>query len=218
MAKALAWWLTLCGKLGIKSVEAMLWDKFPNVCPYCRQARHEQDECSQIKAQNAGPEWSALTQLASKNVDERPGRLGDWQRMYHRIYPAVQTEAYGPSFARLSEELGELSEAVRIFRAAPGYVLSEAADVFAWLMHIQNIADTKRAVAVAERGSALEKAVSDLYPNSCSDCGNEICNCRPILSKTIGRIAHEVPPGRASFGDNGRFLSPENASKFFQDT
>jgi len=112
MAKALAWWLTLCGKLGIKSVEAMLWDKFPNVCPYCRQARHEQDECSQIKAQNAGPEWSALTQLASKNVDERPGKLGDWQRMYHRIYPAVQTEAYGPSFARLSEELARISHTI----------------------------------------------------------------------------------------------------------
>jgi hypothetical protein len=35
-------------------------------------------------------------------------------------------------------------------------------------------------------------------------------------SSTIGRIAHEVPIGRGSFGEAGRFMSPDAASKFFQ--
>lgn len=215
IAKALAWWLTLCGKLGIKSVEAMLWDKFPGVCPYCQRSTHRQDVCNQAKANTAGPNWPQLAQLAEKQ--EPPKRLRDWQRMYDEIYPTVQTEAYGQNFARLSEELGELAEAVRVFRTAPGYLLSEAADVFAWLMRIQNVIDTKRGVSTDQRGMSIEKIMSEQYPDGCSDCGQEVCNCRPILEKTIGRIAHEVPPNRTAPDKHGRFLTPENASKFFQE-
>lgn len=29
MAKAIAWWFALCGKVGVKSVSRMLWGKFP---------------------------------------------------------------------------------------------------------------------------------------------------------------------------------------------
>lgn len=215
IAKALAWWLTLCGKLGIRSVEEMLWDKFPNVCPYCQKSPHEQDHCSHAKAKGGGPPWDVLEQLGSNG--ERPSRLRDWQRMFSRIYPVGQTESYGPSFARLTEELGELSEAIRVFRAEPGYVLSEAADVFAWLMHIQNITDTNNNVTPNERGSALEKLVAESYPDGCVECGKKVCACPAILPKTIGRIAHEVPPGRSHFGKDGRFMSPDKASKFFQE-
>jgi len=41
--------------------------------------------------------------------------------MFSNLYPAQQTEDYGPSFGRLSEELGELAESLRVFPAAPGY-------------------------------------------------------------------------------------------------
>jgi NTP pyrophosphatase (non-canonical NTP hydrolase) len=80
-----------------------------------------------------------LGQLAKENVRQRPQRNSEWQRMFGDIYPVQQTEELGPTFARLVEELGELAEALRIFPASPGYFLSEAADLFAWLMHIQNI-------------------------------------------------------------------------------
>jgi pyrimidine deaminase RibD-like protein/NTP pyrophosphatase (non-canonical NTP hydrolase) len=215
IAKAFAWWLSLCGKLGIRSVEQMIWDKFPSACPYCQKQPHDPDTCSFEKAKHHGPSWSALGTLGQQR--ERPKRIREWQRMFSGIYPAQQTEDFGPSFARLAEELGELAEAVRVFRTEPGYVLSEATDVFAWLMHIQNIIDSKSGVAPDNRGNALEEAIARSYPGGCTECGQAICSCPPILSSTIGRIAHEVPQGRSSFGESGRFMSPEVASKFFQD-
>lgn len=105
VAKAIAWWLALCGKVGLKSVEAMLWDK------------------------------------------------------------------------RLAEELGELAEAVRVFPAEPGYFLSEAADVFAWLMQVENTLDW--AVPRPERGRRIETSLARSYPDACADCGGTVCSCPP---------------------------------------
>lgn len=215
-AKAFGWWLALCGKLGVKSVEQMVWDKFPSVCAYCHKQPHDPDICLHQKALSAGPAWSTLASLGERA--QRPATVGDWQRMFSKIYPAQQTEEYGPSFARLAEELGELAEAIRVFRSEPGYVLSEAADVFAWLMHIQNISDTKAGAKVEDRGKALETALAKAYPGGCAECRNVICNCPPILSSTIGRIAHEVPELRGSYGDAGRFMSADAASAYFQGT
>ena len=65
--KALAWWLTLCAKVGVRSVEAMLWDKFPARCPYCQRERHEQEECAERKAAYPGPAWDVLTELGKKS-------------------------------------------------------------------------------------------------------------------------------------------------------
>lgn len=216
IAKAFGWWLALCGKLGIRSVEQMIWDKFPAKCAYCHKQPHDPDICLHEKAKSAGPNWPVLASLGDQG--RRPSRVSEWQAMFSRIYPAQQTEDYGPSFARLAEELGELAEAIRVFRSEPGYVLSEAADVFAWLMHIQNISDTKALVKPAERGSALETALAKLYPGGCAECSNMICTCPPILSSTIGRIAHEVPADRGTYGDGGRFMSADVASTFFHET
>jgi pyrimidine deaminase RibD-like protein/NTP pyrophosphatase (non-canonical NTP hydrolase) len=215
IAKAFGWWFALCGKLGIKSVEQMIWDKFPGVCAYCHQQPHDPDICLHLKAKSGGPNWSMLSKIGDRSM--RPARIGLWQASFSKVYPAQQTEEYGPSFARLAEELGELAEAIRVFRSEPGYVLSEAADVFAWLMHIQNISDTKANVIPTDRGNALEAALARLYPGGCAECRNVICNCPPILSSTIGRIAHEVPALRGSYGSEGRFMSADVASSFFQD-
>lgn len=218
IVKAIAWWLALCGKLGIRSVEDMLWDKFPAVCPYCQEGQHNNDVCTERKLAAGGPLWDQLATLGQRGVAYRPKRLKEWQLMFSKIYPAQQTEEFGPSFARLTEELGELAEAVRVFRAEPGYFLSEAADVFAWLMHIQNIIDSKAQVPSAKRGEALEMAFAKAYPDGCTAGGKRQCTCPPILPSTIGRIAHEVPTGRSAYTDEGRFMSADKASKFFQDT
>jgi hypothetical protein len=84
-------------------------------------------------------------------------------------------------------------------------------------MHIQNIVDSKAGLPPDGRGDALELAIAKSYPGGYAECGQSICTCPPILSSTIGRIAHEVPRGRGSFDGEGRFMSPEAASKFFQD-
>lgn len=213
IVKAIGWWLALCGKIGVKSVEDMLWDKFPTVCPYCQSSPHDANGCIEKKQENPSPPWDQLQKIG--NQEDHPISLGDWQVMFGNIYPAQQTEDYGPTFARLSEELGELSEAVRIFQSEPGYFLSEACDVFAWLMHIQNIIESKNKVPKKERGLILQKNFSEAYPDFCRDCSKSRCTCPPILASTIGRIAHEVPLGLGTFSDSGRFITPDKASKRF---
>jgi pyrimidine deaminase RibD-like protein/NTP pyrophosphatase (non-canonical NTP hydrolase) len=212
--KAVAWWLALCGKAGVMSVEDMLWDKFPAVCPYCHKSPHDPEECTELKRSNSGPQWGALAAIG-KDRNKRPKSLGAWQRMFSAIYPAQQTESFGPSFARLSEELGELAEAIRVFSAQPGYFLSEACDVFAWLMHIQNVVELKQGVLKAKRGEAIQEAFCRSYPGFCLECGRPRCACPPILPTTIGRIAHEFPSGQSNLYENGRFMTPDRSGQRF---
>lgn len=105
LAKAFAWWMTLCGTVGVDSPERMVWSKFPGVCPYCVRSPHSPDECLEAKTEQPSPRWEELARLAA--ADAPPGRLGDWQSMFARIYPVQQTEEFGLKFARLTEELGE---------------------------------------------------------------------------------------------------------------
>src|SRR5579871_1285965 len=216
LPKAFAWWLVLCAKVGVKSVDDMIWAKFPNACAYCHERPHDADACTERKASRNGPDWDRLARLGASAAAQRPKSLGEWQRMFSAIYAAQQTEDYGPSFARLSEELGELAEALRVFLAAPGYFLSEAADVFAWLMHILNIVEQKAGTPKAERGQSIEEWMCRAYLDQCIDCGNRICSCPPILESTIGRIAHEVPTGKGSFDNEGSFLTPDKMLARFQ--
>lgn len=215
ITKALAWWLAVCGKAGVKSVSDMLWAKFPSVCPYCHMSPHDNNECREKKAASEGVDWQQLMRIGASKASERPKSLGQWQRMYSNIFPAQQTEDFGASFARLAEELGEMAEAVRVFPAAPGYFLSEASDVFAWLMHIQNIVESRAETVKAKLGDRLEVLMCTAYPDKCTDCGNNVCTCPPILESTIGRIAHEVPSVRGSFGEDGFFMTADKARAVF---
>ena len=214
--KAFAWWMALCGKAGVRSVADMVWTKFPNVCAYCRRNPHDPDECKEQKISTPSPDWPSLLQIGTTNLHARPHSLGDWQRMFSKVYPVQQTEDFGPTFARLAEELGELAEAIRVFSAVPGYFLSEAADVFAWLMHIQNLIE--KGVPREERGRALEVDFCTAYPDQCLDCKSSLCMCPPILESTVGRIGHEVATGQPSYGAGGSFLTPDQVLLLFQLT
>jgi pyrimidine deaminase RibD-like protein/NTP pyrophosphatase (non-canonical NTP hydrolase) len=216
--KAFAWWMALCGKVGVKSVADMVWTKFPNTCAYCHKSPHDPDECRERKLSRPGPDWESLARIGEREFSGRANSLGDWQRMFSRIYPVQQTEDFGPTFARLAEELGELAEALRVFSAVPGYFLSEAADVFAWLMHIQNLIDREKGVPREERGKTLEIDFCNAYPDQCLDCESSLCRCPPILESTVGRIGHEVATGQPSYGAGGSFLTPDKALLLFQLT
>jgi pyrimidine deaminase RibD-like protein/NTP pyrophosphatase (non-canonical NTP hydrolase) len=216
--KAFAWWMALCGKVGVKSVTEMVWTKFPNICAYCRRNPHDPDECREQKLSRPGPDWESLSRIGTRDYGARPNSLADWQKMFSRIYPVQQTEDFGPTFARLAEELGELAEAIRVFSAVPGYFLSEAADVFAWLMHIQNLIDREKGVPREEKGKTLEVDFCTAYPDLCLDCKSSLCMCPPILETTVGRIGHEVATGQPSYGTGGSFLTPDQALLLFQLT
>jgi NTP pyrophosphatase (non-canonical NTP hydrolase) len=136
--------------------------------------------------------------------------------MFAAIYPPTTTEDFAKIFAKLTEEMGELAETIRVFSAEPGYFLSEAADVFAWLMKLINLVELN--VPRLSRGEMLQTVFADSYPERCRDCNGAICSCAPILATTIGRIAHEVPPGLASFQENGIYLTAERRSTKFGPT
>lgn len=193
ITKALAWWMALCGKVRIRSVENMLWSKFPYVCPYCRKFPHNERECRTKKQQRGSPDWDALSKLAQQNKGKKPKHLGGWLTMFNSIYEITQVEEYTTIFARFSEELGELSEATRLFQLAPGYFFSEASDFFAWLMHLQGLYLAKSNNVESDEAKLLDRAMWKQYPGRCADCGNELCTCPPVLKKTCGRIAHEMP-------------------------
>jgi pyrimidine deaminase RibD-like protein/NTP pyrophosphatase (non-canonical NTP hydrolase) len=215
VAKALAWWLALCAKVGIRSVSDLIWAKFPAVCAYCHQSPHKNSRCRELK-KTIGLDWAALKIIAADNKPGRPQTLGHWQRMFNQIYEAEQTEPYATTFGRLSEEIGELAETIRIFPAAPGYFLSEAADVFAWLMRVQNMIDERGDVTDAERGDRLERLFCFAYPDYCTDCGDWKCSCAPILDSTIGRIAHELPTGLSAFDETSGFMTSAQAVEYFK--
>ena len=213
MAKAIAWWLALCGKVGVKSPSSMLWAKFPYACPYCQKVPHDFDECGIRKAASRGPDWSALQRMGQASIAKKPKSISDWQQMFAKIYPSSTTEEYAKTFAKLAEEVGELAEAVRVFPSAPGYFLSEASDVFAWLMKLNNMVEAK--IPRQERGLMLQKTLATAYPSRCRDCNLAVCSCPPILPSTIGRIAHEVPGEFVSYAESGSFHTADKLSEIF---
>jgi len=213
-SKALAWWFALCGKMSVRNVAEMVWWKFPNVCPYCYEHPHNELKCKV----GDGPhklDWRLLDELAVRNQKQRPKTLAEWQQMFFGIYPITKGEKYPAIFGRFAEELGEIAETLRVAPAAPGYFLSEAADFFAWFMHLQNRIDLQKGLG-STLGSRLASSFADAYPDKCLDCRNPVCTCRPILPGTLGRIAHEMPQGNASFVQGGALISPEEVMEAFR--
>ena len=213
--KAVAWWMALCGKVGVRSIEAMIWAKFPYACPYCHLKNHKRLVCLEKRKTPPSPDWRELEVIGEGNSALRPTTVDDWLEMFGTIYPAADTEQYPATFGRLCEELGELAEAMRVFPVAPGYFLSEAADVFAWLMHLHAVVSAKREAAGQGRLQRLQEGLSGSYPARCRDCDRRVCACPPILPKTLGRIAHEVRTAGSPFVPGGALLSTAEALALF---
>lgn len=196
IAKALGWWMALCGKMRIRSVEDLIWSKYPFLCPYCLQIPHNDEVCTNYKTKNSHPDWETLGNLGSERRPKKPRTLGEWSEMFNSIYPVnIQSENYSVIFARFAEELGELSEATRLFQLQPGFFFSEAADFFAWLMHLHTLYVRKqdKTLNIKDSAKLLEHAMIQQYPLHCRDCGKTICVCPPVLKRTLGRIAHDLP-------------------------
>jgi NTP pyrophosphatase (non-canonical NTP hydrolase) len=209
--KALAWWFALCGKAGIRSAESLILRKFPGVCPYCERSPHDDDLCREAKSRGMGANWASLRTHAQEF--EAPVRMSEWLLLFRRIYPVQQSESYSLTFGRLAEELGELAEAVRLFEHEPRYFLSEAADVFAWIMRIENIRESKAGTPFPEIGQTLNEGLARSYPDFCRDCEARPCRCPAVLKRTIGRIATEVP---VNLSENSIFLSADERRAMFQ--
>ena len=215
MPKSLAWFFALCGKMGVRSLQEMIWSKYPYVCPYCLKKPHNDEECKKYKEEHRDPDWEKLEELYSKHA--RPRKLGEWQRMFAEIFIVPLNEKQEPYYtkliyARLTEEIGELSEAIRLFDSEPGFFLSEASDVFAWLMHLINNFENR---VIKERGYFIEELMCRNYPDYCLDCVKSPCICPPIIIRSKARLAHEFPITKITYGDQGNFMTPVYRKKLF---
>jgi len=192
LCKSLGWYFPLLAKFKVKSVEELIYRKFPGVCPYCREAPHQEMKCKQVKGTAPTLNHAELAEIYRRNWSSRPSTLNAWQQMFDRIYPRQLTDQ-GRSTVGLLEELGELAEAVRVGDAHPKYFLGEAADTFSYIMGIAN--EHKLRLAESGREFFFEDEFLRQYPGLCMQCGCKVCVCPSVPQATIGRMAKEIEIG-----------------------
>jgi len=89
--------------------------------------------------------------------------------------------------SRLNEELGELSEVIRLEHINPLLVPNELPDVFAWIMAIANVLPAY----LGDPEFSLEQVLWNQYPGKCTYCQHTKCLCpndrvRPSLITSTG--------------------------------
>jgi NTP pyrophosphatase (non-canonical NTP hydrolase) len=213
ICKALGWYFPLMAKFRIRSVEELVFRKFPYACPYCRRAPHEDTPCKLVRGTKSTVDHNELRRLYTVNRERKPRSLNGWQQMFQEIYPRSTTDA-GRSTIGLLEELGELAEAIRVYDQHPMYLLGEAADTFSYLMRIAN--EHQIQIAMDDQDFSLEDEFLRRYPGLCPQCGFMVCACPSVPDATVGRMAKELDIGGKedlfiadpeSFSNDGRAIA-----------
>jgi nucleoside phosphorylase/NTP pyrophosphatase (non-canonical NTP hydrolase) len=191
LCKALGWFFPLLAKFRVTSLEALVYRKYPYVCPYCRECPHIDKKCKTTMG-TATVDHVAVTAKYAENRTRRPVTLNEWRQMFEDIYPReVSALGTGRSTVPLLEELGELAEAVRVFDRHPKYFAGEVADVFSYLMGIAS----EHRLRLQLDGKAdfdFEGEFLRRYPGLCIQCGHEVCVCPSVPDSTVGRLAKEL--------------------------
>ncbi len=190
LCKALGWYFPLLAKFRVRSVEELIFRKFPYACPYCRRLPHKDEECKRVE----GPtprvvDHAAMREEYIRNLGRQPRGLDEWQSMFQAIYPrSLKDRDF--SVSGLFEELGELAEAIRVFDRFPKYFAGEAADVFSYIMGIAN--EHRLRERAGKRDFSFEAEFIRRYPGLCVQCGNRVCVCPAVPEATVGRLSKEL--------------------------
>src|SRR5215469_11870717 len=104
LCKALGWYFPLMAKMRVKSVEELIYRKYPYACPYCGLAPHRDGECKLVRGTGRTLDHGRLRRLYLDNRGHRPRGLNDWQQMFQEIYPRQVTDQ-GRSIIGLFEEV-----------------------------------------------------------------------------------------------------------------
>lgn len=188
LCKALGWFFPLLAKFRVRSVEELVFRKFPFACPYCRELPHKEAVCKSVKGTEKTVNHAALKEKYKEHQAKRPVTLDEWQQMFQEIYPRKVGEV--GSTLGLLEEIGELAEGIRVFDKYPKYFAGEAADVFSYLMGVANEYSLQE--AKHERQFSFEMEFISRYPGLCLQCGCQICICPSVPEATVGRMAKEL--------------------------
>jgi len=189
ICKALGWYFPLLAKMGVGSVEELLFLKYPDACPYCRQKPHNDGQCKLVKGAEKTVSHAEVLELVEHNRSRMPVSLDEWRMMFASIYPRSLNAQPGFSSVALFEELGELAEAIRVFDRYPHYFYGEAADVFSYIM---GVANEYVLTLDDEESFDLDAEYLSRYPGLCINCGSRTCMCPSVPAATVGRMAKEM--------------------------
>jgi hypothetical protein len=84
ICKALRWYFPLLAKMGISSVEELVFIKYPGVCPYCREKPHNDGRCKLVRGADATVSHEEVLRLVEQNRTSMPADL-KWRRMFSEI-------------------------------------------------------------------------------------------------------------------------------------
>lgn len=200
LCKALGWYFPLLSKCGVKSLEQIVYRKFPYVCPYCRREPHKESICKTVVGTERSVNHPELIKMYQINLSKKPVGLNEWQKMFNDIYERTPNDNTRSTIG-LMEELGELAEAIRIYDRHPKFFAGEVADVFSYLMGLANEYSMKLEAANLPPFD-FEKEFLKRYPGLCLACGNMVCTCPAVPDATIGRMTKEldISEGESLFG------------------
>ncbi len=158
-----AWLCAASSKLRIK-LSAVVWKKYPGVCPYCKK----DSRCICLSEEKSSYDPSSLVDYREANT--RPRSLEEWLAMFQTIYGNVNSIVWREQIGfHLTEEVGEVSDT--IIRGHREDFKEEIADTFAWMAAISLKIDLEF------DDFSLSQSAWERYPEKCYKCKNELCGC-----------------------------------------
>lgn len=173
ICSAFSWSLAIAGRLHL-DITDKLWEAFPGVCPYCKEA-----PCScRIRRRER-------QNVHGKSSLKKPTSVLGFQRMFWKIYPNVLPDAS----SHLAEEVGEVITAIRLHNSTHDKksledLVTELIDV------ITNIFAVTTCLNINLASSMVE-----YFTHGCPRCKSTPCDCGYII------IDEPIEFGRASNGD-----------------
>lgn len=171
-------------------LQNIVYMKFPEICPYCRQSlcvmtttrpsrvhgEYDRDEVAEI----------AQKRLAA-NRAAADLSLEQWSDLINRIYPRNWDLGIAQVGERFHEECSEFIASIRRYESslpedketAIAEVHDEAADVFCWYVVLGRT--IREAGAPGFQGSGtnlLDDFIWDVYERGCTTCNSRQCTCQ----------------------------------------
>ena len=191
------------------NLEEAILRKYPGVCPYCLKA-----PCICWKVDKPTLQPDKLREVYIRNSDRQRRSLDDLELMFKKIYGHTWRGKDGKAdpivytYTRLTEEIAEVSEAVRFHHLYPENFENEIADVISWWFAL--------ACVVREARGPSARLTSDVvwaaYPGHCRYCESNPCFC---LEAPVRELMSKPSPG--SLGEKDGLTSLRNQSAYKND-
>jgi NTP pyrophosphatase (non-canonical NTP hydrolase) len=162
LSMALSWSLALANRLHL-DLDQETWKRFPNVCPYCS---NKPCACGER------PEERTVTREGGL----KPETFSDYQKMFSQIYPHNTLK---DSAMHMSEEIGEVDEAVKYFTGTHNQMMFE--EIVTELVDLI----TNMCAVASTLGIDLALEMKNLFLDGCPKCRCTPCDCWFTVAKSV---------------------------------